>query len=99
MKKRLLTAVVSTGMLLAPLAPTVPAAAQYYDSHGHYHSSPQAYYKHKQHMRTAKRIGIGAGGGALAGGLIGGGTGALVGGGLGAGAGYLYNRHMKHHGH
>jgi hypothetical protein len=98
MKKRLLTAVVSTGMLMAPLAPTVPAA-QFYDSHGHYHSSPEAYYKHKQHMRTAKRIGIGAGGGALAGGLIGGGTGALVGGGLGAGAGYLYNRHMKHHGH
>ena len=46
-------------------------------------------------MKTAKRIGIGAGGGALAGGLIGVGTGALPGGGLGAGAGYLYNRHIK----
>jgi hypothetical protein len=80
-------------------APSMTVAAQYYDSHGNYYSSQQKYYKHKQNMRTAKRIGIPAAGGAVAGGLIGGGTGALVGGGIGAGAGYLYNRHMKHHGH
>jgi hypothetical protein len=98
MRKRLLTAVLSAGMLAVPLAvPSVTAAAQYYDSHGHYYSSQQEYYRHKEHMKAAKHIGIGAAGGAVAGGLIGGGTGALVGGGLGAGGGYLYHRHWKHH--
>ena len=96
MTKRLLSAVLATGMLAAP---SMTAAAQYYDKHGNYYSSQHDYYKHKQHMRTAKRIGIPAAGGAVAGGIIGGGTGALLGGGIGAGAGYLYNRHMKHHGH
>ena len=74
------------------LAPSM-TAAQDYDSQGHYYSSQEEYYQQKQRMKTAKRIG--AGGGALAGGLIGVGTGALPGGGLGAGAGYLYNRHIK----
>ena len=84
------------------LAPSMTAAQDYdstaaqdYDSQGHYYSSQEEYYQQKQRMKTAKRIGIGAGGGALAGGLIGVGTGALPGGGLGAGAGYLYNRHIK----
>jgi len=50
-------------------------------------------------MKTAKRVGIGAVGGAAIGALAGGGKGAAIGGIAGAGAGALYDNHEKHRGH
>lgn len=48
--------------------------------------------------KTVKRVGIGAAGGAVAGGLIGGGTGAAIGAVAGGGAGAIYDHHEKKHG-
>jgi hypothetical protein len=89
-KKLLSTAVVSAGLLAGTSTPAL--AYNHYQSNYHY-------YKHKRHMKTLKRVGIGAGGGAVVGGLIGGGAGAGIGALAGGGAGYLYDRNRKHHGH
>jgi outer membrane lipoprotein SlyB len=51
--------------------------------------------KHKRHMKTAKRVGVGAAGGAVVGALAGGGKGAAIGAAAGAGAGALYDKHKK----
>jgi hypothetical protein len=55
--------------------------------------------RHKRHMNTFKRVGLGAAGGAgigvLAGGPVGAGIGAIA----GAGAGALYDAHQKNKGH
>jgi len=91
MKKRLLTAMISGGLLIGPVVPAASAA--------HYYRSRAQYIRHKRHMKTAKRVGIGAAAGAGAGALLGGGKGAGVGALVGAGAGALYDRHEKHHGH
>jgi uncharacterized protein YcfJ len=90
MKKLLGSAVVSAGLLASTSSPVM--AYQHYESNSHY-------VRHKRHMKTLKRVGIGAGGGAVVGGLIGGGAGAGIGALAGGGAGYLYDRHKKHHGH
>ena len=90
MRKRLLTAVLSVGMLAGPIVPSASAA--------HYRTYRQ-YIRHKRHMATARRVGLGAAGGAGLGALIGGGPGAAIGAAAGAGAGALYDRHEKHHGH
>jgi uncharacterized membrane protein len=47
----------------------------------------------RRHHKAAKRIGLGAAGGAAVGALAGGGKGAVIGGAAGAGAGALYNKH------
>ena len=73
-------------MLFTAVAPPVVHAATYHS------------YKHRAHMKTAKRVGIGAAGGAAIGAIAGGGKGAGIGALAGAGAGYLYDRHKKHHG-
>jgi hypothetical protein len=49
-------------------------------------------------MKTAKRVGIGAAGGAAIGALVGGGKGAGIGALAGAGGGALYDNHEKHRG-
>jgi hypothetical protein len=49
-------------------------------------------------MKTAKRVGIGAAGGAAIGALAGGGKGAGIGAIAGAGAGALYDHHEKRRG-
>ena len=54
-------------------------------------------YRHRQHMRTLRRVGIAAGGGAAIGALAGGGKGAGIGAIAGAGAGYLYDQYKRHH--
>jgi len=56
------------------------------------------YARQHHHHHTAKRVGIGALGGAAVGALAGGGKGAVIGGAAGAGAGYLYDRHKRHEG-
>ncbi|PWU06149.1 MAG: hypothetical protein C5B51_12955 [Terriglobia bacterium] len=90
MRKALITGIISTGLLVGSAAPGVAAT--------HYRTRQQ-YVRHKRHMKTAKRIGIGAAGGAAIGALAGGGKGAGIGALAGAGAGALYDRHEKHHGH
>jgi len=89
MKKRLVTAIVSVGLLFTTAAPGLAATT--------YHSRARArYLRHRRHVRTAKRVGIGAAGGAAVGALAGGGTGAGIGAAVGAGAGYAYDRHRRH---
>ncbi len=90
MKKLLLSAVLSTGMLFSVATPGV--AGQPYNNH---HTQTYYYYHHRTH--TKRNVAIGAGGGALVGGLAGGAGGAVVGGVLGGGAGYAYSRWKHHH--
>jgi hypothetical protein len=61
----------------------------------HHYVQRSASSRHKRHMRTAKRVGIGAAGGAAVGALAGGGKGAGIGAIAGAGAGALYDRHQQ----
>ena len=89
MKNRLITAFLTFFMLLGVFAPNVAMGATRYYSRAHY-------YRHRRHVRTAKRVGIGAAGGAVIGALAGGGKGAGIGAVVGAGAGYLYDRHKRH---
>jgi outer membrane lipoprotein SlyB len=90
MKRRLLTAVLSTGMFLSTAMPNVAEAAVRY-------RTQTQYARHRRHVRTAKRVGVGAAGGAAVGAIAGGGKGAGIGALAGAGAGYLYDRHKRQH--
>jgi hypothetical protein len=92
MKKRLMTAVLSVGMFVGTTAPNAAQAATYYHARAHN-------YRHRRHMRTLRRVGIGAAGGAAIGAIAAGGKGAGIGAIAGAGAGYLYDRHERHHHH
>lgn len=92
MKNHLITVVLTFFMLLGVFAPNVAMGATPYYSRAHY-------YRHRRHMKTLKRVGIGAAGGAVVGALAGGGPGAGIGAVAGAGAGYLYDRHKRHHRH
>jgi len=90
MKRRLLTAVLSTGMFLSTAMPNVAEAAV------RYRTRTQSYARHRRHVRTAKRVGVGAAGGAAVGAIAGGGKGAGIGALAGAGAGYLSDKHKRH---
>lgn len=90
MKNRLVTAILSVGMFLGTTAPNAAIAATRYETRAHY-------YRHHRHMKTVKRVAIGAAGGAVVGALAGGPEGAGIGAVAGAGAGYLYDRHKRHH--
>lgn len=84
MRNRILTAVLSTGLLCGTVAPSVAAVR-----------TPAEQAKHHRHMKTAKRVGIGAAGGAVGGAILGH---PVAGAAVGAGAGALYDRHKKKHG-
>jgi hypothetical protein len=88
MKKLLMTSVLSTGLVLGTVQPSF---AQY--------RTAQEQVQHHRHMQTAKRVGIGAAGGGVIGGLAAGGPGLAVGALAGGGAGYLFDRHKRHHSH
>jgi hypothetical protein len=94
MKKRILTAVLFSTFFVGPAVPGI-AAVRYH----HHHSSYRRRIRHKRHVNTARRVGIGAAGGAAIGALAGGGKGAGIGAIAGAGAGALYDAHRKHEGH
>jgi outer membrane lipoprotein SlyB len=91
MKKRLLSAVLSAGLLVATTGTSFAVTRRQYQSRSRY-------IRHKRHVNTAKRVGIGAAGGAAIGALAGGGKGAAIGGIAGAGAGVLYDSHQKNRG-
>ena len=90
MKKLLMTSVLSTGLVLGTVQPTWAM---------HHYRTAEEQIRHHRHMKTAERVGVGAAGGAVVGGLAAGGTGAGVGALAGAGAGALYDRHKRHHRH
>jgi outer membrane lipoprotein SlyB len=96
MKKRLLTAILSAGLLFGTAAPS--AAATYRPRTRAQRIAAARRIRHKRHMKTAKRVGIGAVGGAAIGALAGGRKGAGIGAIAGAGAGALYDNHEKHRG-
>lgn len=87
MRNRILTAVLSTGLLCGTVAPSVAAVRT------PARQTRQA--RHRRHMKTAKRVGVGAVGGAVGGALIGH---PLAGAAVGAGAGALYDHHKKKQG-
>ncbi len=93
MRKRILTSAMSAFLLLGSAAPGMAVTKH------RTRATTQSRIRHKRHMKTAKRVGIGAAGGAAIGALAGGGKGAAIGAGAGAGAGALYDRHKKRQGH
>ena len=93
MRQRLVSILLS--VLLFAACMLVPVSAQATVYHRHYYNSH--YYRHKQHVRTAKRVGIGAAGGAAVGALAGGGKGAGIGALAGGAGGYIYDRYKRHH--
>jgi outer membrane lipoprotein SlyB len=97
MNKRLLSAALSAGLFLGAAGQADAALIQQQRVRHHYVQRGSAV-KHKRHMKTVKRVGIGAAGGAAIGALAGGGKGAGIGALAGAGAGALYDRHKKHKG-
>ena len=96
MKNRVLAFILLMGLLLGAV-PSGMAAVRY--RYPRYSSAQARYLRHKRHMRTAKRVGIGAAGGAAIGALAGGGKGAGIGAIAGAAGGALYDRHQRKHGH
>jgi uncharacterized membrane protein len=87
MRLKLATALLS----IAGLIPAASAATTYYARPRHH-----TVYRGRHHIRkTVKRVGVGAAGGAVVGGLAGGGTGAAIGAVAGGGAGALYDHHEK----
>jgi Glycine zipper len=93
MKKQLLSAALSAGLFLGG-GGEAGAVVQHPTRHHYVRHSASA--RHKRHMKTAKRVGVGAAGGAAIGALAGGGKGAGIGAIAGAGAGALYDAHKKH---
>jgi len=91
--RRSFLSLVLTAATFCSLSPVTLNAA----THRHYHHR-RYYSRRAAHHRTAKRVGIGAAGGAVVGALAGGGKGAGIGAAAGAGAGYLYDRHKRHEG-
>ncbi len=88
MRKRFATAVLSLGILCAPAAPGFAATPRQ-------RAQDAQRARHRRRMKTAKRVGIGAAGGAAVGALAGHGKGAAVGAAAGAGAGALYDRNKR----
>jgi len=95
MKKQLLSAAMSAALLVGAAG---QAGAVIQPQTRHHYVQRTASSKHKRHMKTAKRVGVGAAGGAAIGALAGGGKGAGIGAIAGAGTGALYDRHKKHQG-
>ena len=99
MKKHLLSIALSAVLLVgaaeqAGAGIPQPTRNHYVQRHHYVHHRASA--KHRRHVKTAKRVGIGAAGGAAIGALAGGGKGAGIGAIAGAGAGALYDRHRRH---
>ena len=102
MKKQLLSAALSASLFLGA-AGQAGATIHHRTRHQYVQRGTsiqrRASIQHKRHMKTAKRVGVGAAGGAAIGALAGGGKGAGIGAIAGAGAGALYDKHQKHKEH
>jgi hypothetical protein len=69
--------------------------SRYYDDRDYRDRDYDYRYRENGTGQTVKRVGIGAGIGAVAGALIGGKKGALIGAGVGAAGGYIYHRNKR----
>ena len=96
MRNRILALILALGILFT-IAP-VSQAAVVYRRTTRYSNSRARYIRHKRHVRTARRVGIGTAGGAAIGAIAGGGKGAGIGAAAGALGGYLYDRHQQKRG-
>ena len=91
----------SAGDGLVPVSPAIyhpgPDHQTVIENASDSYSRGTYYRQHRRHRhhKAAKRIGLGAAGGAAIGAVAGGGKGALIGGAAGAGAGALYNKHEE----
>jgi uncharacterized membrane protein len=86
MRNRILTGILSAGLLFGTAAPSVAATTR----------TPAQQVKHRRHMKTAKRVGVGAVGGTAVGALTGH---PVAGAAIGAGGGAVYDHHKKKQGH
>lgn len=91
MKKGILTILIGAGLAIGSSI-SADAATYYNHSHRRYRAR-RHYAAHRRHVRTARRVGVGAAGGAAIGALAGGGKGAAIG--AAAGAGALYDQHKR----
>ena len=85
MRNAILTAVISIGLISGSVVPSAAAT--------HRTRAQQA--KHRRHMKTAKRVGVGAVGGTVGGAIVGH---PVAGAAVGAAAGAAYDHHKKKHG-
>ena len=95
-KRILLSTLIGTGLLTGVAVPGQGETYNNRNTYRYHHNRHQA--AHRRHVRTAKRVGIGAAGGAAIGAIAGGGTGAAIGAVAGAGAGALYDAHKRSEG-
>ena len=98
MRKRLLTAILSTGLLLATTPPshhaaTKPSSHQARPKKGKTKIASAS--RSRRRGTAARRVGIGSAGGAAVGAIAGGGRGAAMGGILGAGAGAVHHNRQR----
>jgi hypothetical protein len=96
-----ITALTFSGFLPSAVAQTPIQSAVYHPT-ADSHTTVTKVAEYRRHRRrrhgvrkTAKRVGIGAAGGAAVGALAGGGTGAAIGALAGGGAGAVYDHHEK----
>ena len=102
MKKQLLSVALSAGLFLGAAgqagAMNQTQTTQNRTTQNRHYVQRSTSTTHKRHMKTAKRVGVSAAGGAAVGALVGGGKGAAIGAAAGAGGGALYDRHKKRKG-
>ena len=97
MKRALLSALIGAGLFVSTAVPSEAATFRRHYTTRHYRTARQQA-AHRRHVRTARRVGVGAAGGAAIGALAGGGKGGAIGAIAGAGAGALYDSHKRAHG-
>ena len=90
------TSMTNNNVLIIPAVERIPLASGQVATANDY--ATVAWYKNKYWWKKHAPL-VGAGGGALIGGLAGGGVGAVIGGAAGAGGGALYKHYSGHHHH
>jgi uncharacterized membrane protein len=84
MRNMVLSGIISMGLLFGTVTPSTAATTR---------RTPAQQVKHRRHMKTVKRVGVGTVGGAAVGAVTGHPIAGAV---VGAGAGAVYDRHKKH---
>jgi outer membrane lipoprotein SlyB len=95
MKRLIISALMAGGLMLGSAEPG--SAATTHRTHRRYQTRRQSA-RHRRNVRTARRVGVGAAGGAAIGAIAGGGKGAAIGAIAGGGAGAIYDSHKRSQG-